>query len=72
MSNQFQNGRVTTTNKTLKDLGMIENNTTMKNFQEEALYGIQETSQLNQLFFSAANLKIIQDKIRYEVYFEDR
>jgi hypothetical protein len=68
MSNQFQNGRVTTTNKTLKDLGMIENNTTMKNFQEEALYGIQETSQLNQLFFSAANLKIIQDKIRYEVY----
>lgn len=68
MSNQFQNGRVTTTNKPLKDLGMIENNTTMKNFQEEALYGIQETSQLNQLFFSAANLKIIQDKIRYEVY----
>ena len=38
--NQFQNGRVITTNEPLKDLGMIENNTTQKNFQLEAL-GIQ-------------------------------
>jgi len=66
--NQFQNGRVITTNKPLKDLQMIENNTTQVNFQQEALYGIQETTQLNQLFFSKENMNIIQDKIRYQVY----
>ena len=66
--NQFQNGRVITTNQPLKDLGMIENNSTQKNFQEEALYGIQEQTQLNQLYFSKANMDIIQNKIRYEVY----
>ena len=65
---QFQNGRVITTNQPLKDLGMIENNSTQKNFQEEALYGIQEQTPLNQLYFSKANMTIIQDKIRYEVY----
>tara|TARA_Y200000002_G_scaffold360259_1_gene345375 strand:+ start:2081 stop:2575 length:495 start_codon:yes stop_codon:yes gene_type:complete len=66
--NQFQNGRVITTNQNLKDLKMIENNKTLNNFQSEALYGIQETTELNQLFFSKQNMKIIQDKIRYEVY----
>jgi hypothetical protein len=65
---QFQNGRVITTNEPMKDLGMIENNSTQKNFQEEALYGIQEQTQLNQLYFSKANMEIIQNKIRYEVY----
>ena len=66
--NQFQNGRVITTNKPLKDLQMIENNTTQVNFQQEALYGIQETTKLNQLFFSKQNMNNIQDKIRYQVY----
>ena len=47
---QFQNGRVITTNQPLKDLNMIENNKTLNNFQVEALYGIQETTQLNQLY----------------------
>ena len=65
---QFQNGRVITTNQNLKDLKMIENSKTLNNFQTEALYGIQETTKLNQLFFSKQNMKIIQDKIRYEVY----
>ncbi len=65
---QFQNGRVITTNKNLKDLNMIENNSTQNNFQSEALYGIQEQTQLNQLFFSKANMNIIQNKIRYQVY----
>lgn len=52
MYNQFQNGRVTLTKGEVKDMKMIDNqNETMKNFQVEALYGIQETSQLNQLFF---------------------
>lgn len=68
MSNQFQNGRVIITSDNVKDQSMIENDTTKKNFQEEVLYGIQETSKLNQLFFSKANMEIIQNKIRYEVY----
>ena len=68
MNSQFQNGRVITTNQNLKDLQMIENNETQKNFQTEALYGIQEKTQLNELFFSKANMEIIQNKIRYQVY----
>ena len=65
---QFQNGRVITTNQPLKDLNMIENNKTLNNFQVEPLYGIQETTQLNQLYFSKKNMSLIQDKIRYEVF----
>ncbi len=66
---QYQNGRVTTTPGTMKDLKMIDQpKETMNNFQVEALYGIQETSQLNHTFFSKANLDIIQNQIRYGVY----
>lgn len=70
MNSQFQNGRVIINeNKTLKDLKMInDNGKAMKNFQVEALYGIQETTQLNQLFFSKANMNEIQAGIRYNVY----
>jgi hypothetical protein len=70
---QFQNGRVTHTetekNKSIPlfvtDKG---NKLVQNNFQQEMLYGIQETSQLNQLFFSRKNLDLIQDMIRYRVY----
>jgi hypothetical protein len=65
---QFQNGRVISTKENLKDLNMIENNSTQNNFQAEALYGIQEQTELNQLYFSKANMNIIQNKIRYKVY----
>lgn len=69
MYNQFQNGRVTLTNEVIKDMKMVDNqNETMKNFQVEALYGIQETSTLNQLFFSRKNMDNIQAMIRYNVY----
>ena len=69
MYNQFQNGRVTITNDNIKDMRMIDGkNETMQNFQVEALYGIQETSTLNQLFFSKKNMEIIQNMIRYNVY----
>jgi len=69
MYNQFQNGRVTITNDNIKDMNMIDGkNETMQNFQVEALYGIQETSTLNQLFFSKKNMEIIQNMIRYNVY----
>ncbi len=70
---QFQNGRVTHTELEKKgDIHLFEtkNNRPIvqKNFQQELLYGIQETSQLNQLFFSRKNLDLIQDMIRYKVY----
>jgi hypothetical protein len=67
-NSQFQNGRVITTNKNVKDMKMVENGGMKTNFQVECLYGIQETSKLNQLFFSKANMDIIQNMIRYNVY----
>ena len=69
MYNQFQNGRVILTNENIKDMKMFDNeNKINNNFQVEALYGIQETSTLNQLFFSKKNMDIIQNMIRYTVY----
>jgi hypothetical protein len=70
MYSNFQNGRVTfNNNEVIKDVNMFENeNQVQNNFQVEALYGIQETSQLNQVFFSKINLNRIQDLIRYTVY----
>jgi len=69
MSSQFQNGRVILNNKQdVKDINMIEGNKPNNNFQVESLYGIQETSKLNQLFFSKRNMEIIQNNIRYTVY----
>lgn len=68
-SRQFQNGRVVTNNnQPVKDMNMIEGDKTNNNFQVESLYGIQETSKLNQLFFSKRNMDIIQNGIRYTVY----
>ncbi len=52
----------------VKDMNMIEGNKPNNNFQVESLYGIQETSKLNQLFFSKKNMDIIQNNIRYTVY----
>lgn len=69
MNSQFQNGRVTLTQGEVKDMKMIDKeNETMNNFQVEALYGIQETSVLNQLYFSKKNMENVQDMIRYNVY----
>ena len=68
MDYQTQNGRVIITDSKLKDLNMIEDENVMKNFQVEALYGIQETTTLNQAFFSRKNMDLIQDNIRYDVY----
>jgi len=69
MYNQFQNGRVTLSDEIIKDMKMFDNeNKTKNNFQVEALYGIQETSTLNQLFFSKKNMDNIQNMIRYTVY----
>ncbi len=70
---QFQNGRVTHTElEKSKPIPLFltdkKNKIVQNNFQEEMLYGIQETSQLNQLFFSRKNLDLIQDMIRYRVY----
>ena len=67
---QFQNGRITHTELEKKNtlINTSDNKIVQKNFQEEMLYGIQETSQLNQLYFSRKNLDLIQDMIRYKVY----
>jgi hypothetical protein len=68
-SSQFQNGRVILNNtQDVKDMNMIEGNKPNNNFQVESLYGIQETSKLNQLYFSKKNMDIIQNNIRYTVY----
>ena len=65
----FQNGRVVTDGQTMKDVSMIDKSgENMQNFQVEALYGIQETSLLNQLFFCKKNMDIIQDMVRFNVY----
>jgi hypothetical protein len=65
----FQNGRVVTDAQTMKDISMIDKRgENMTNFQVEALYGIQETSLLNQLFFCKKNMNTIQDMIRFNVY----
>jgi len=67
--NQFQNGRVTLEKGVVKDIKMIDKELEkMNNFQVESLYGIQETSMLNHLFFSKKNMDIIQNMIRYTVY----
>ena len=69
MYNQFKNGRVTLDSDNIKDIKMIDHSDErMNNFQVEALYGIQETSQLNQLFFSKKNMDNIHNMIRYNVY----
>jgi hypothetical protein len=69
MYSTFQNGRVTLNNEYIKDMNMIDKTgEKMNNFQVESLYGIQEQSQLNQLFFSKKNMDIIQNMIRYEVW----
>lgn len=68
MDYQSQNGRVIVTDKKLHDLNMVEDENVMKNFQVEALYGIQETTKLNQAYFSRKNMDMIQDNIRYDVY----
>lgn len=68
MNSQYQNGRVIlNNNNVIKDMKMTDDNVE-RNFQVECLYGIQETSKLNQLFFSKKNLEIIQNNIRYQVY----
>ena len=68
MNSQYQNGRVILNNNSvIKDMKMTDDNVE-RNFQVECLYGIQETSKLNQLFFSRKNLDIIQNNIRYQVY----
>jgi hypothetical protein len=69
---QFQNGRITNVNrKNFGDTQMFENlgkSDIKNNFQVESLYGIQEPSVLNKLYFSKNNLNIIQNMLRYNIY----
>ncbi len=66
---QFQNGRVINiSEKPVEWFQLFDNNEPNKAFQSQALYGIQSTSLLSRVFFSKANVKLVEDMIRYNVY----
>jgi len=66
---QIQNGRVININETpVQWFQMTDNNKPNAAFQEQALYGIQNFTPLNKLFFSKENVKLVNDMIRHTVY----
>ena len=70
--NQFQNGLVTdVTKKNYNTLPLFPNDNNKKdNFKYEALQHIQTPSRLSMLFFSEANINMIQDNLRYQVWIQ--
>lgn len=66
---QFQNGRVININeKPVEWYQPFDGNKPNDSFQNQALYGIQSHSVLSDAFFSKANVKLVNDMIRYHVY----
>lgn len=66
---QFQNGRVININeKPVEWYQPFDGNKPNDSFQNQALYGIQSHSVLGDAFFSKANVKLVNDMIRYHVY----
>lgn len=67
---QWENGRVTNlSNRSFQPLPMtIDPQNNDNSFQHQALKGIQEETKLSALFFSNVNMKIIQDRIRYDIW----
>ncbi len=66
---QFQNGRVINiSEKPTEWFQLFDNNEPNKAFECQALYGIQNSSLLSRVFFSKANVQLVQDMIRYNVY----
>lgn len=66
---QFQNGRVININeKPTEWYQPFDNNKPNDAFQSQALYGIQSDSILGKAFFSKANVKLINDMVRYQVF----
>lgn len=68
---QYQNGLVvgiSDSDNSYKDYQLFQCDVTNNNFKRIALQGIQQDTPLNQLFFSKANVDIIQELIRYNVW----
>lgn len=67
---QFKNGRVINIDEKPANewYQPFDGNKPNNAFQEQALYGIQNKSLLNQVFFSKANVKLVHDMLRYNVY----
>ena len=67
---QTENGRVTYLNKSKGNLGGLykDNNDKNDSFKTIALTGTNDRTPLTDLFFSRANMNIIQNQIRYSVY----
>lgn len=66
---QFQNGRVININeKPVEWYQPFDGNKPNDSFQNQALYGIQSHSLLGDAFFSKANVQLVHDMVRYQVY----
>ena len=69
MYKQFQNGRVVElNNNNLKPFKLFTGNIPNYNFQSKSVEGILQKSELNQVYFSKANVNVVQNMIRYEVW----
>ncbi len=66
---QFQNGRVININeKPVEWYQAFDGNQPNDSFQNQALYGIQSHSVLGDAYFSKANVQLVHDMVRYQVY----
>lgn len=66
---QFQNGRViNVSEKPVEWYQLFDNNEPNKDFANQALYGIQNSSPLSCAFFSKENVQLVNDMLRYNVY----
>lgn len=66
---QFQNGRVIDiAEKPVEWFQLYDNNMPNNAFTCQALYGIQNFTPLNRVFFSKENVQLVQDMLRYNVY----
>lgn len=66
---QFQNGRVINVNeKPVEWFQSFDENRPNDSLRSQALYGIQTQSTLSDTYFSKANVKLVNDMIRYNVY----
>lgn len=66
---QFQNGRVIDiAEKPTEWFQLFDNNQPNTEFTRKALFGIQDCSQLSKIYFSKANVKLVQDMLRYNVW----
>ena len=66
---QFQNGRVVNiSEKPAQWFDLFDDNKPNNDFSNQALYGILNCSPLSKIFFSKANVKLVHDMLRYNVY----